>query len=161
MKFRLLIKLISVEHLIDGAPKQMPKLEPYVQKKMPAKESKSVHDRLGVRSSVCESIHTSRMKLFQPNFKAKNRKSVQQRLGKNWVNPATAERNRIVIHALNSGALNNMVTPVNKEGSELLNAFAMAIGRGIDQTENNRHKYNMALQKEISQIQVSKHHFFC
>lgn len=114
---------------------------------MPPK--KPIHQRLGERGSICESIHTSQMKLFRPNkFKAKH--SVQQRLGKNYVNPAVKERNRIVLHAVNTyAASNNMLSSGDMQG---LNAFTKA----IEHAAPPKQKYNMDVQKEISYLQVSK-----
>lgn len=130
---------------------------PFVPKTLPPKNAKPIHDRLGGRGSICESIHTSRMKLLKPNFKAKERISVQQRLGKNYVNPANIERNRIAIHALNSYARNrnNVLTNNDDSGKALLNAFARAIEREVAPQHNPQQKYDMQVQKEISSLQVS------
>lgn len=130
----------------------MPKLVPYEPKKM---TKKPIHQRLGDRSSICESIHTSQMNLFRPNFKAK--KSVQSRLGKNWVNPAVRERNRIAFHAFNTFAGNASNNAENilindNNGKTLLNEFVKAIGC---QVQPPLKKYNMEIQKEISSLQAS------
>lgn len=130
----------------DSFPKEMPKLVPYEPKKMP---KKPIHERLGNRESICESIHTSRMKLFRPNnFKAKH--SVQSRLGKGWVNPAIRERGRIALHALTSFS-KNMLASDDVQGQMLLNEFTKA----IQGTAEPAKKYDMNVQKEISSLQVS------
>lgn len=136
---------------------EMPKLVPYEKDTMPAK--KPIHHRLGDRSdSVCESIHTSRLNLAsKEKFKAKNRISVQNRLGKNWKNPAILERNRITMHTINeiSRKSNNMFLNNDDDaGKILLGAFARAVERETS-TPKVTQKYNMQLQKEISSLQVS------
>lgn len=128
----------------------MPKLVPFVQKTMPSK-GKPIYQRLGERGSICESIHTSQMKLFRSNkFKAKN--SVQNRLGKGYVNPAVKERNRIAMHALDVFRRN---ADYDVQGKLLLNAFTKA---AIEQDEavatEPKQKYDMEMQKEISMLQV-------
>lgn len=140
----------------------MPNLVPYVPKVItaptatqtaPLQKTKSIHERLGKRESVCESIHTSQMQLYRrPKFKAKQ--SVQNRLGKHWVNPASVERNRITVHALNAFAKNatrNMLANDDVQGQLLLNAFSSAIEREAEK----KVKYDMKIQKEISSLQVS------
>lgn len=135
----------------------MPKLVPYVIKTLPPKNAKPIHQRLGERGSICESIHTSQMKLFRANnFKSKKRVSVQNRLGKSWVNPATKERNRIALHALKSivkDGPQNMIAC--NDASKLLDAFAKAIKREIQPIQSADQKYDMKVQKEISSLQVS------
>lgn len=138
----------------DGeVPKEMPKLVPFVPNTMPAK--RPIHRRLGDRSdSVCESIHTSRLNLAsKTNFKSKNRVSVQNRLGKNWVNPAISERNRITMHTINEYARKS--NNDDDAGKILLGAFARAIEREATTSKPPQQKYNMQLQKEISSLQVS------
>lgn len=134
---------------------------------MPPKK-KSVHQRLGGRSngergSICESIHTSQLSLFNKNqFKAK--RSVQSRLGKGYVNPAVLERNRIALHALNlfekSAAANMLTDPDDAQGRLLLSAFTKAAiqqNRAIEMNpETTKPKYDMQVQKEISALQVGK-----
>lgn len=151
-----------MESIIADTPKEMPKLVPVEMKTLPPKSSKPIHQRLGERGSICESIHTSQLKLFQPNrFKAKDRASVQNRLGKAWVNPATKERNRIALHALKSIVDNprNMIEN-DDDGLKLLNAFAKAI-KNAESTQTAKsiqsanEKYDMQIQKEISMVQVS------
>lgn len=122
----------------------------------PPQSAKSVHERLGKRASVCESIHTSQLQLYRPRFKAKA-KSVQNRLGKNWVNPSAVERNRIAFHALNTfakSASRNMTANDDVQGQLLLNAFSSAIQREAEKND----KYDMKIQKEISSLQVSLIH---
>lgn len=145
----------------------MPKLKPFEIKTLPPKNpTKPIHQRLGERGSICESIHTSQMKLFQPNSKAKQRISVQNRLGKSWVNPAARERTRIALHTLKSivdNPRNNPLVEIDGDGLQLLNAFATAVkngkvARAIDgaaDAGDGKQKYNMAIQKEISMVQVS------
>lgn len=131
-------------------------------KTLPPKSTKPIHQRLGERGSICESIHTSQMNLFQPkNFKAKQRLSVQNRLGKAWVNPEIKERNRIALHTLKSIVDNpkNMIQ-IDGDGLQLLSAFAKAIKTGdsansVGAIQSADQKYNMAIQKEISMVQVS------
>lgn len=135
-------------------PTEMPKLVPYEPCTLPPKNSKPIHRRLGERGSVCESIHTSQMNLLKPNFKAKNRVSVQNRLGKNYVNPACVERNRIAIHALNTYARQSS-NKGDDSGKALLSAFANAIERETQPKQNPDQKYDMQIQKEISSLQVS------
>lgn len=135
----------------------MPKLVPFELSTFPSKNSKlPIHKRLGDRGSVCESIHTSRMNLFKPNFKAKQRVSVQNRLGKNYVNPAKIERNRIVMNALDAYSRNPIETN-DASGKALLNALANAIQReAVQPNQSVQHqKYDMTVQKEICSLQVS------
>lgn len=102
------------------------------------------------------------MNLFQPkNFKAKQRLSVQNRLGKAWVNPVIKERNRIALHTLKSIVDNpqNMIQ-IDGDGLQLLSAFAKAIkgsesANTIAAIQSADQKYDMAIQKEISMVQVS------
>lgn len=139
----------------------MPKLVPVQIETLPPKNTKPIHQRLGERGSICESIHTSQMNLFQSkNFKAKQRRSVQNRLGKSWVNPVIHERNRIALHTLKSIVDNptNMVQ-IDGDGLQLLNAFAKAIKNGastssVGAIQSADQKYDMAIQKEISMVQV-------
>ncbi|XP_055323501.1 uncharacterized protein LOC129578651 [Sitodiplosis mosellana] len=161
----------------DGSVKEMPKLVPFVAKTMPPKK-KPIHQRLGERGSICESIHTSQMKLYRSNqFKAKN--SVQKRLGKGYVNPAIVERQRITLHALKSFAKDesNMLVSNDDQGQMLLNAFVKAINinsngitNGITNKfhfNNNNHgreaepKYDMKIQKEISCLQGKELYYAC
>lgn len=126
----------------------MPKLVPYVVKTLPPK--KPIHQRLGQRDSICESIHTSQMKLFRPNkFKVKN--SVQNRLGKGYVNPYVRERGRIALHHLQTFAKKN-----DAEGQILLNAIKKAIKNETERELEPAPKYDMSIQKEISYLQVSQ-----
>lgn len=137
---------------------EMPKLVPYEMKTLPPKNTKPIHQRLGERGSICESIHTSQLKLFQSNkFKAKNRNSVQNRLGKAWVNPAVKERNRIALHTLKvvKDSPQSMIES-DKDTTILLKAFAKAINRDhLAPNQSSEQKYNIKLQKEISMMQVS------
>lgn len=137
----------------------MPKLVPCEVKTLPPKNSKPIHQRLGQRGSICESIHTSQMKLLgSDNFKAKHRVSVQNRLGKAWVNPATKERNRIALHALKSIVKDGPQSMIEGDdvGTKLFNAFAKAIKRQVQPiTQSADQKYDMKVQKEISVLQVS------
>lgn len=147
--------------VIADVPKEMPKLVPFEVKTLPPKSSKPIHQRLGERGSICESIHTSQMNLFQPkNFKAKQRRSVQNRLGKAWVNPLIQERNRIALHTLKSIVDNPQNIQIDGDGLQLLSAFAKAIkssesAKTIGAIESADQKYDMAIQKEISMVQVS------
>lgn len=126
----------------------MPKLVPFEVKTLPPK--KPIHQRLGPRGSICESIHTSQMKLFRPNkFKVKN--SVQNRLGKGYVNPAERERGRIALHHLKAFAKKN-----DAEGQVLLNAIKKAIKDETERELEPAQKYDMSIQKEISCLQVSQ-----
>lgn len=134
----------------------MPKLVPFEVKTMP---QKPIHQRLGKRDSVCESIHTSQLKLYRPTqFKFKARRSVQSRLGKNYVNPAVIERNRIAVHALNTyakNAANNVIDDV--QGQILIDAFkkSISVANAIQNVSEPPKKYDMKIQKEISMLQVS------
>lgn len=143
---------LSIVRVSDGVPIEMPKLVPCTVNKMPPK-SKPIHERLGKRDSVCESIHTSQLKLFRPmKFKAKG--SVQSRLGRNFVSPAVVERNRIAVHALNTyakSAANNLMSTDDVQGQIMINAFAQAIRSESAPPK----KYDMQVQKEISYLQVS------
>lgn len=144
---------------------EMPKLVPTTIKTMLMKNTKPIHERLGVRGSsergsICESVHTSQMNILHPTIsKAKNRRSVQDRLSKAWVNPATKERNRIALHALETmvnDKSHNMLIESDKDATELLTAFAQAIKRAKQPAiESADQKYDMKLQKEISMLQVS------
>lgn len=99
---------------------------------------------------VCESIHTSQLSLFKPN----NRKrfSVHNRLNKNFVSPAVTARKNIVINALKSAesAVQALCDPSDSyyTGNEFLSLVA---NTNIKQEP----KYNMKIQKEISQLQVN------
>lgn len=132
----------------------MPKLVPFEVKTMP---QKPIHQRLGKRNSVCESIHTSQMKLYRPTqFKA--RRSVQSRLGKNYVNPAVIERNRIAVHALNTYAKNASNKVIDDlQGQILIDAFkkSISVSNAIQNASEPPKKYDMKIQKEISMLQVS------
>lgn len=135
---------------LDGSAKEMPNLVPFVVKTLPPK--KSIHQRLGLprSGSICESIHTSQMKLFRPNkFKVKN--SVQNRLGKGYVNPAVRERGRIALHHLQTFAKKN-----DADGQILLNAIKKAIKNETERELVPAQKYDMNIQKEISYLQVSQ-----
>lgn len=128
----------------------MPKLVPFGVKTMP---QKPIYQRLGKRNSVCESIHTSQMKLYRP---MKARRSVQSRLGKNYVNPAVIERNRIAVHALNTYA-KNAANIDDVQGQILIDAFKKSISvcNAIQNVSEPTKKYDMKIQKEISMLQVS------
>lgn len=143
----------SIEsHSTDGLSNQMPKLVPFQQNTMPKK--KPIHTRLGERGSVCESIHTSQMKLFRPNiFKAKV--SVQKRLGKNYSNPAMNERNRITLHTLNSIANKASKNNMLHDDRLLFNTLTKRIGYNAEPDPEPEPKYNMKIQKEISYLQVN------
>lgn len=158
-----------MNRFIADTPNEMPKLVPFEMKTLPPKPTKPIHQRLGERGSICESIHTSQMNLYQPNkFKAKKRVSVQNRLGKAWVNPITTERNRIALHTLKSIVDNprNMIE-IDDDGRNLLSAFAKVIKNaesvdgGIKSIQSAQEKYNMDIQKEISMVQVSYLNQFC
>lgn len=90
--------------------------------------------------------------------KAKHRVNVQQRLGKNWVNPVTKERNRIALQTLKSMVDNpHNVLDIDGDGLQLLSAFAKAIRNGepAKAIQSAEQKYNMKIQQEISMVQVS------
>lgn len=126
----------------------MPKLVPHKPKPMAAPK-KPIHQRLGKRNSVCESIHTSQLQLYKPySFKAKAKAGVQSRLGKNWVSPAVHERNRIAMHALQTFAKN----AGEDEGKKML---LSAFGKAIEAQAEPEKKYDMKIQKEICSLQVS------
>lgn len=99
------------------------------------------------------------MKLFRPNkFKAKA--SVQERLGKNYVNPAIKERNRITTHTLNEITKNNgkdLPSLIEQMGGQMIfNAFIKGIQNIPPQTPAIAEpKYDMNIQKDIAYIQVS------
>lgn len=132
----------------------MPKLVPFEVKTLPPKTTKPVHQRLGERGSICESIHTSQMNLYKP----KKRISVQNRLGKSWVNPAVKERSRITLHALRTIAEDgsDIVQQSDDATTKLLKAFVDVIKKQeLPQLQRAENKYNMKVQKEILAIQVS------
>lgn len=140
-------KIISEDD--DGFPDVMPKLVPFVP------TNKSVKERLGSSRSASNGQIENRVMpvqtLVRPNFKAKN--SIQKRLGKNFVNPAVAERNRITVHALKSfasSAQKSLAAPDETNGKFLLDAFTSALELAAPDK-----KYDMRIQKEICEIQVS------
>lgn len=131
----------------------MPKLVPY-ETEPHSMPKKPIYRRLGKRDSFCESIHTSQLQLYNPGgFKAKNRASVQDRLGPNWVSGAEKERNRIALHAYKTfakSASRNMRTADTPNGALLFNAFTKAIEPYVEPVP----KYDMKVQKEIFTLQV-------
>lgn len=111
---------------------------------------KSIHRRLGDRQSVCESIHTSRLELYRPNFKP--RTSIQHRLNKNFVSSANVERNRITLQALTTftkKATQAIGATDEENGRLLIDAISAAV-----QAPPAQKKYDMRIQKEICEIQV-------
>lgn len=150
----------------------MPKLVPFLIRKATRSQrpKKPIHERLGGRNSVsdvsqCESIHTSQLALFRPNFKAKT--SVHNRLQRNFISPAMIQRNKIAITALHSfttQAMKQLDGSDTVHGNLLLNAFNEAnsrpaicapIEREYIFDEHEDQKYDVLLQDEIRRVQVS------
>lgn len=125
----------------------------YIPKIQPGR--KSVHERLGGRQSGCESIHLNRIYSLETNFKAK--KSIQNRLSKNFFNPSAAERNRITLQTLNtltSCAKKTTDTTDEMNGNFLFQALSNAI------KTVPKKKYDMRIQKEITCLQVIDLRFY-
>ncbi|XP_031618649.1 uncharacterized protein LOC116337853 [Contarinia nasturtii] len=153
----------------NGYPKDMPKLVPFEAATLPKR--KPIYERLGQRggerASICESIHTSQLKLYrEKKFKAKN--SVQNRLNKSFVSPAVKERNRITLHGLNTLAksVGKNVLPMIEDISNqiMLNAVSRLQGQqqlAIQAAPQPQQKYDMQLQKDIASLQGKELYYAC
>lgn len=150
----------------------MPKLVPFgnvrVPNSKPANERrKPVHERLGRRpnavvDSECESIHTSRLALYsKPVFKPHN---INNRLKANFVNSAQIQRNKITFTTLQkfcTYGLRNLGATDQQHGQFLAEAVSVpyqAIENGNEQRFapiGMSTKYDMEVQEEICQLQVS------
>lgn len=134
----------------------MPQLKPII-KNENNQTKKPIHERLGDRGSVYESVHTSQMNLFKPQ-KKRQQKSVHNRLNKAFINPAVATRNKIAVNALTSFATNAAKLLTDPTASCYDDFFG--VFNQVNQINNSgpgpsdQQKYNMRIQKEISQIQV-------
>lgn len=141
----------------------MPELVPFKVRIPAVKPKKPIHERLGQAKrrsgdSECESIHTSRLAVYKPQFK----NYISNRLQPNFMSPAMIQRNKVAItalHSFTSEAIKHLKATDQQHGQLLLNSFSDTFEAAADEkkTEGNAlsAKYNMDIQGEISQIQVS------
>lgn len=149
----------------------MPRLKP-IEPRVQHQQRISVHERLGPRDSITNidsaitiKVNNGPRRNRYKNLKRLNnqndgRTSVQQRLNKNFVNPGIAARNNII----NSWKLEKAVNAISDDeqhpivARDFLTALTMRLmttnPHKVEQIES---KYNMNVQKEISEIQVSRH----